>query len=205
MASSGSLVRIPYRSASVLPKTIPPLNLFRMLAHSPTTLPHILSLGTACFRDTSLSSYQRELLCLLTAKRAGCDYQWEQHLGPGRTAGITEDQISAIAAGDFCGSMWTAQDAALLGLLDASFENSQVVSNTIFAKAKEFFSDQVLVELLVVQVRHPLAFLAQRQKTDCHRDANSSFNRASTVVWRESSTYSKLTQSSRARADAQRW
>ncbi|KAH6673410.1 AhpD-like protein [Halenospora varia] len=154
MASSGSLVRIPYRSASVLPKTIPPLNLFRMLAHSPTTLPHILSLGTACFRDTSLSPYQRELLCLLTAKRAGCDYQWEQHLGPGRTAGITEDQISAIAAGDFCGSMWTAQDAALLGLLDASFENSQVVSNTIFAKAKEFFSDQVLVELLVVQGFH---------------------------------------------------
>lgn len=41
-----SRVRIPYRSASVLPSGIPPLNLFRLLAHSPSTFGHSLSLGT---------------------------------------------------------------------------------------------------------------------------------------------------------------
>src|SRR3954468_5014225 len=97
--SSSSMSRIPYRDASVLPPGIPPLNLFRMMAHSPTTLPHLLSLGTAVFRDTSLSPHFRELVCLLNAKRLSCEYQWKQHVPIAKQNGVTETQIGAILAG----------------------------------------------------------------------------------------------------------
>ncbi|KAH9203487.1 hypothetical protein DL95DRAFT_419005 [Leptodontidium sp. 2 PMI_412] len=55
-----SPVRIPYRPASVLPVGIPPLNLFRMWAHSPSTLPHAISLGSFYRRQSEMSENQRD-------------------------------------------------------------------------------------------------------------------------------------------------
>ncbi|KAH9221213.1 AhpD-like protein, partial [Leptodontidium sp. 2 PMI_412] len=113
-----SPVRIPYRPASVLPVGIPPLNLFRMWAHSPSTLPHAISLGTACFRDTSLSPYQRELVCLLNAQRLCCEYQCKQHIQIARTTGVSDSQIEALSAGNITSDVWSNQEKALLAFVD---------------------------------------------------------------------------------------
>ncbi|CAG8983267.1 hypothetical protein HYALB_00002703 [Hymenoscyphus albidus] len=150
MASSSSLARIPYRPANVLPKTIPPLNIFRMLAHSPSTLPHLLSLGTACFRETSLSTYTNELVSLWVAKRASSDYHWRKHVPTSRIAGLSEDQISAVSEGDLMTPLWAEKDKALLKFLDAVIDGPGV-SEEIFRRAREFYSDQALVEIVVIQ------------------------------------------------------
>lgn len=153
-ASSSSAARIPYRSASVLPKGIPPLNLFRMWAHSPSTLPHVLSLGTACFRDTSLSPYQRGLVCLLNASRVKCEYQWKQHVPIAKTAGVSDSQIAALAAADVSASLWSQEDQALLNFLNAVIDGPEV-SESVFECARGFFSDQILVEVVTIHVRVP--------------------------------------------------
>jgi alkylhydroperoxidase family enzyme len=153
--SSSPAARIPYRPASVLPKGIPPLNLFRMWAHSPSTLPHVLSLGTACFRDTSLSPYQRGLICLLNANRVKCEYQWKQHVPIAKAAGVSDAQIAALAAADISGSLWSQEDKALLHFLDAVIEGPEV-SEPVFERARGFFSDQILVEVVTIQVRSSL-------------------------------------------------
>ncbi|KAG9228533.1 AhpD-like protein [Amylocarpus encephaloides] len=152
MASSTSLVRIPYRPAEVLPKTIPPLNLFRMLAHSPSTLPHLLSLGTACFRDTSLSPYTNELVSLWVSRRTSSDYHWKKHVPTAKATGLTEEQILAVASGNVQAASWSEKDMALLSFLDAVITGPEV-SNEIFSKAREHFNDQALVEVVVIQVR----------------------------------------------------
>ncbi len=149
-----STIRIPYRPASVLPAGIPPLHLFRIMAHSPATLPHVISLGTACFRDTSLSPYLRELVCLLNAKRLSCDYQWKQHFQIAKGIGISEAKISAIAAGDIFGEVWTVGEKALLAFLDAVIKGPEI-DDAIFSTARTHFSDQVLVEVVTIQVRVP--------------------------------------------------
>lgn len=146
-----SPVRIPYRPASVLPAGIPPLNLFRLWAHSPATLPHSLSLGTACFRDTSLSPYKRELLCLLNAQRLSCEYQCKQHIAIARSAGVSEGQIAALMAGDIrSDDVWSTQEKALLAFLDAVIAGPEV-SDTVFNDARRCFSDQALVEMVTLQ------------------------------------------------------
>ncbi|TVY54340.1 hypothetical protein LCER1_G004956 [Lachnellula cervina] len=149
-APSSSTARIPYRPASVLPKGIPPLNLFRVWAHSPSTLPHVLSLGTACFRDTSLRPYQRGLVCLLNASRVKCEYQWKQHVPLAKVAGVSEAQIAALSATDISASAWSEEDKAFLHFLNAVIDGPEV-SEPVFEKARAFFSDQVLVEVVTIQ------------------------------------------------------
>lgn len=144
--------RIPYRSPNVLPPGIPPLNLFRMWAHSPATLPHIISLGTVVFRDTSLSPYLRELVCLLNAKRLRCEYQWKQHVQIARHASVEEAKIAALAAGDISGDLWSAEEKALLAFMDEVIGGPEV-SDAVFVQARKFYSDQILVEVVTMQVR----------------------------------------------------
>lgn len=145
-----SEVRIPYRPASCLPKGIPPLNLFRMWAHSPSTLPHAISLGTACFRDTSLSPYNRELVCLLNAHRLSCDYQWKQHIQIAKATGVSPSKIAAIKAGRITGDEFSDIEKALLAFLDEVIEGSEV-SDAVFETARKYFSDQALVEVVTMQ------------------------------------------------------
>jgi len=142
--------RIPYRDGSVLPPGIPPLNLFRMMAHSPSTLPHILSLGTAVFRDTSLPPHLRELICLLNAKRLSCEYQWKQHVPIARQNDVTEEQIAALLAGNISGEEWSLEEKALLAFLDQVIRSPEVEED-VFVKARSYFSDQVLVEVVTMQ------------------------------------------------------
>jgi len=142
--------RIPYRDGSVLPPGIPPLNLFRMWAHSPSTLPHIISLGTAVFRDTSLSPHLRELVCLLNAKRMSCEYQWKQHVPIAKQNSVTDKQIAALLAGDISGSQWSLEEKALLAFLDQVIAGPEVEEDA-FVNARDHFSDQVLVEVVTMQ------------------------------------------------------
>ncbi|KAF8857238.1 hypothetical protein BDZ45DRAFT_744625 [Acephala macrosclerotiorum] len=143
-------VRIPYRSASVLPAGIPPLNLFRLWAHSPSTLPHAISLGTACFRDTSLTPYQRELVCLLNAKRLACEYQCKQHIQIAKTTGVTDAQIEALTSGNISSTVWSASEKALLAFVDEVISGPEV-SDEVFANARRCYSDQLLVEVVTMQ------------------------------------------------------
>lgn len=129
--------RIPYRDASVLPPGIPPLNLFRMMAYSPSTLPHLLSLGTAIFRDTSVSPHLRELICLLTAQRLSCEYQWKQHVPIAKANGVTESQITALLDGSISGEDWSVEEKALLAFLDQVI-GSPEVDEDVFEEVRVF-------------------------------------------------------------------
>lgn len=145
------MTRIPYRSADVLPQGIPPLNLFRMMAYSPSTLPHILSLGTAIFRDTSLPAHLRELLCLMNANRLCCEYQWKQHVPTARQNNVSEQQITALLAGDLSSDIWSSEEKALLAFIDQVIERPEI-EDEVFENARAFFGDQSLVELVTMQV-----------------------------------------------------
>jgi hypothetical protein len=125
-----SAPRIPYRSPNVLPPGIPPLNLFRMWAHSPATLPHIISLGTVVFRDTSLSPYLRDLMCLLNAKRLQCEYQWKQHVQIARHSSVGEAKIAALAAGELSGDLWTVETVSSVAQESATLFSLRLASFT---------------------------------------------------------------------------
>ena len=127
-----------------------------MCAHSPATLPHVISLGTVVFRDTSLSPYLREIVCLLNARRLHCEYQWKQHVQIARNASVDDAKIAALAAGDITGRLWTTEEKALLAFMDEVIGGPEV-SEAVFTEARKYYSDQILVETVTMQVRDPLA------------------------------------------------
>lgn len=121
-----------------------------MWAHSPSTLPHAISLGTACFRDTSLSPHNRELVCLLTAHRLSCDYQWKQHVQIAKATGVPGAKIEAIKADQITGDEFSELERVLLAFLDEVLKGPEV-SDAVFGEARKYFSDQALVEVVTMQ------------------------------------------------------
>lgn len=69
-----------------------------------------------------------------------------------RTAGLSEDQISAVAEGNFMTPVWSEKERALLQFLDAVITGPGV-SDEVFSRTKTYYSDQALVEVVVIQVR----------------------------------------------------
>lgn len=122
------------------------------MAHSPSTLPHLLSLGTAIFRDTSVSPHLRELICLLNAQRLGCEYQLKQHIPIAKANGVTEKQIAMLLTGSISGENWSGEERTLLAFVDQVIGSSEV-DDSVFQEARKYHRDQVLVEVVTMQVR----------------------------------------------------
>jgi alkylhydroperoxidase family enzyme len=94
------------------------LNVFRMLANSPTTVASMTQLAVALLGTLDLPPALREMAILWTGRRTGADYEWVQHLPLARAAGVTEDQIQAIGDLDPSRPCFTPAQAAALAMVD---------------------------------------------------------------------------------------
>ena len=76
------------------------LNLFRSMGHAPRAMQAYMRYGTALWNVGELSTRERELAILTIARTVRAPYEWHQHVELGREAGISTDEIAAIARGD---------------------------------------------------------------------------------------------------------
>jgi 4-carboxymuconolactone decarboxylase len=83
-------------------ENLPPLNIFRTLAHAETAFRPFLRFGGAVLGRMSLDPVVRELAILTVAKEAEAEYEWVQHVAIGKALGVTEEQIAALAEADSC-------------------------------------------------------------------------------------------------------
>ena len=67
-----------------------PLNLFRMLAHSPPVLAGFGQLGGALLQDAKLPPRLREMAILRTGLLAGASYEVDKHMMIARAVGVSE-------------------------------------------------------------------------------------------------------------------
>jgi 4-carboxymuconolactone decarboxylase len=150
------MVRIPYVDSATAPDRIreklgalPPLNIFRTLAHAPTAFESVVLLGGAILSQLELDPKLRELAVLQVAKDADCEYEWVQHEEVARHVGVSEDAIDAVREG-------TIDDQARLDALQRAvlrFTREVVlqtrVSNATFAGVSDRLSAREVVELLL--------------------------------------------------------
>lgn len=99
--------RIPYPTDDQLSEqtraqlaALPPFNLARTLAAAPTLLGPFLALGGAILARCELDPRLRELAILQVARCTGATYERVQHEQIARSLAITEEEITAVAAGD---------------------------------------------------------------------------------------------------------
>ena len=101
------MARLPYVDATELSPEVadlldrvPPLRIFRMVAHAETCLRPFMRFGSAILTEQALDAMLRELAILRVADLSGAEYEWVQHVPIARTAGVTDAQIDALQAGD---------------------------------------------------------------------------------------------------------
>ena len=109
-------------------------NALRALSHAPEGLRRFAALGEYVRFQTGLSDRIRELTVITIAR--GCDYAWTHHVMFARTAGVTEDEITAVKEGRIPETVSAAERMAL-GYVHAFLAGTKV-------------SDQEFDELLAV-------------------------------------------------------
>ena len=134
--------------ARFMPPGVPPLALFKTLAHNPRVLAKF-RLGSLLDRG-SLSLRERELAILRTCFRCGSEYEWGVHVTVfARRAGLSDAEVRATCADVPPEGLFGKRDALILRLCDA-LHRAADVDDALFGELEREFAAPVLVELLVL-------------------------------------------------------
>ena len=126
---------------------IPVPNVVGTLMHHPALAGPFLAYNAVLLRRPVLDPRVRELAVLRVASRTGCEYEWAQHVRMATAAGVTADEVGAIA--DDRGASWSAFDAAVLAAADELVDGYRVGDATWQVLASQL-DERQLVELVFV-------------------------------------------------------
>ncbi|KAF2794375.1 hypothetical protein K505DRAFT_361143 [Melanomma pulvis-pyrius CBS 109.77] len=121
-------------------------------------------LGGAHFTDLALPQKLRELVILLTTAKFKSTYEFTHHTPVSQATGVTDEQREDIGnAGEQKGYFskgdggegnvgWEEKEKVLLGFVEAVIESVDGdVSDELFGKVKELFSDREIVEIVSLE------------------------------------------------------
>ncbi|MGH2808246.1 MAG: carboxymuconolactone decarboxylase family protein [Actinomycetota bacterium] len=133
------------------------MNIFATLAHHPKLLKRWAAFGGTLLFGGTLPARDRELLILRTAWLCEAEYEWGQHVGIGKGAGITDEEIERVYA-DPGSDGWSPKDRALLKAVDELHEHSRVGDATWRILAETYDNQQLIEICMVVGQYHMVAF-----------------------------------------------
>lgn len=140
------MARVPYAPAAN-PGSDHPLNLFRMLAHSPPVLSGFAKLGGALLQDAALDPRLREVAIVRVGLLAGAPYEVEKHTAIAKLVGLTDAEIDALRPGESRDSLGDAA-RAVIELTDELFDRVRA-SDAVLARVRRHLDDRQLIELVV--------------------------------------------------------
>ena len=125
-----------------------PINLARMLAHSPS--------GTRSFRGTGawirwksrFDPRLREMAILRIGVITRTDYEYTHHIELGRQFGLSDDDIRAVIAGPDAGSL-PELERLVLTAADEATEGLEISAET-FDALRRHLDEELLVELTII-------------------------------------------------------
>jgi len=140
------MARIPYAPPANAGSDHP-LNLFRMLAHSPPVASGFAKLGGALLQDAALDPRLRELAIVRVGLLAGAWYEVEKHTAIARAVGVSEAELAALPPAQSRNALGEAA-SAVVELTDELFDGVRA-SDAALARARRHLDDRQLVELVV--------------------------------------------------------
>jgi alkylhydroperoxidase family enzyme len=149
---------------------VPPLVLFRTLAKSPRVFAKMFASGL--LDKGQLSLRQRELLIDRTTARLGCEYEWGVHIAFfAERAGLTPAHVAATVKQGRDAGCWTAEEKALIGLVDDLVDRRTIGEDTWAALVAHFDEVQLLEAIAIVGYYHTISFLCVGLKLPLERYA----------------------------------
>ena len=122
-----------------------PLGTIAVLAHRPQLVGPFLGWAAALALEGTLPKREHELLALRASFRCGSAFEWGEHVGYGRQAGLSDDDIARVATGEG----WEGSDAALIRAVDELVGGCAISDETWSALAGAFDA-AALVEIVYV-------------------------------------------------------
>jgi alkylhydroperoxidase family enzyme len=144
----------------IMPPGLEPLVLFRTMAKSPRVFGKMFAGGL--LDKGPLGLRQREIVIDRTTARLGCEYEWGVHIAlfAGKV-GFGETEIAATFSGPSDTACWTAEEQALLALVDDLVDRRTPGDETWSALTTHFDEAQILEAIALVGYYHTISFLCR--------------------------------------------
>jgi 4-carboxymuconolactone decarboxylase len=149
------------------------LNVFRLLANAPNVFPGWTRMVDELFDSPTFDARMRELVILRVANLQGSPYELAQHVPLGRKAGLTEQQLNAVATGDLDEAGLSTIERTALDVV-TELCSTHRLSDASFATAQAAFGGEALTELLmIVSCYYGLALVLNAADLDIDTTARS--------------------------------
>ncbi len=156
-------------TAAALDALGPPIALFRLFARRPQRAMAIHGWGRYYLsRQLALTLRQRELIIDRTTARCGAEYEWGIHVQVfAAKAGLTDDQIRSVTAGQPDDACWTdPADRALLRAVDALHAGADLADDDWDALVSTVGEDGAIDAMLLCGWYHAIAYVARATRLD---------------------------------------
>ena|SRR5688572_3294413 len=156
--------------AAMMPPGMPPLRLFRTIAHNPRVLAKIRA-GNPLDRG-SLERRHREIVILRTTARCGCEYEWGVHVAFfAERVGLGAAEQAATVHGASDDPIWSDAERTLIRLADELHDTARV-SHPLWKDLRRHWRDEQLVELVVLAgFYHTISFAVNGLGVELEPDA----------------------------------
>jgi alkylhydroperoxidase family enzyme len=146
------LARLPYRDAADLAPEdrdllVRPVNIYRAMVNAPGITRAFLGLANQIRHESKLDPRLREIAILQVAWSVRSAYEWSHHVKIGRTFGVTESDLRAIASGD--DAALDEQPRAIRRAAQAMAEAGDL-DDAAMASLRSFLDEERLTELLLI-------------------------------------------------------
>jgi 4-carboxymuconolactone decarboxylase len=140
----------------IMPPGMPPIRLFRTLAHNPRVLRRVRRGGL--LDPGSIALREREIVILRTTALCRSEYEWGVHIAFfGKAAGFTAEQLAATVSGD--PAPFSTTERLLLALCD-ELHRAAAVSDELWRELAAAYRPDQLVELLALAGQyHTIAYV----------------------------------------------
>jgi 4-carboxymuconolactone decarboxylase len=118
------------------------VNIFRVLMNHPKLARSWSRFAGYILGQQTLPARDREILILRIGWLNQAQYEWEQHVRIGKSAGLTDAEIDQITKGPKAG--WDRHDTALVQAADDLFENSVVSDETWKTLSERYNTEQMM-------------------------------------------------------------
>jgi alkylhydroperoxidase family enzyme len=144
--------------ARMMPPGIPPIALFRVLAHNPRILERIK--GGGLLDRGAIGLREREIVILRTTARLGSEYEWGVHVAFfAAKAGFATEQIAATTAAR--PEPWSDAERLLIELVDSLVDRADI-ADALWQRAIAQWSIPQLLEIVVlVGFYHTISFVTR--------------------------------------------
>ncbi|MBL7487240.1 carboxymuconolactone decarboxylase family protein [Frankia sp. AgB1.9] len=146
-----------------------PLNMLGTFAHHPGLARAFFTFNGHMLLATTLSQRQREILILRVAKLRQSAYAWAEHLGMGREAGLSDEEIGQIAWGPNA-PHWDPLEAALLRATDELVADGEISHDTWTILSATLDTQQLMDVIFTVGAYEILSWMFRSLDLDLDGD-----------------------------------